>query len=470
MTGDGTSGIYIWGAQLEYGTGATKYAPNPNKNLLISTENLTNYAPIDIYTPYPWRVSGANVASTSELDPNGNYTATNIVGVDTNPYVSQVISVKSNTTYTISVSAKGNNVPGLAIVSGNNLPYPNGSTQFCNFNFANPSGSGGSNFTKYTMSTENNGYTRCSMSIITDATQNQLLVMFWQGGYGYGYLSNTVTLFGPQLELGNSATPYTANTINLLSSKTLNGGGIEVTNEFDEVTWNPPIVTANLTLNLDAANPASYNGGNTWYDLSGRGNHGTFNGNVAVSSSNYGLMTFDGNYPTQINFNTSSGSSLGMIQSDFTVEAWVNGANTGLASLTGFPNYCILSLYGSSPTLGSNYGLNFMYGSILSSFYSSSVSSYPFQPTVNTWYHIVNTYNYTNKYANTYVNGTIVATGTYGTDLNANAAVAQVIVGGGAWGGGPWIGSIPVVRVYNKQLSQTEINQNYNALAYRYKL
>ena len=62
------------------------------------------------------------------------------------------------------------------------------------------------------------------------------------------------------------------------------------------------------------------------------------------------------------------------------------------------------------------------------------------------------------------------STGTSGTDLNANAAVAQAMVGNGFWGGDGWQGSIPVVRVYNKELSQAEINQNYNALAYRYNL
>ena len=475
MTGDGVSGIYIWGAQLEYGTGATKYAPNPNKNLFAGTESLTNYKPIDIYNTYPWVTSSANVVSTTDLDPNGNFTATKVSYGNQYTQIqtpSTGVPVTANTIYTISVSVKSTQQL-FSIVTGNNAPYPSGSSQWAYYDLINNSAQwpGGSPLpTAITITPENNGYKRCTLSVQTDATANQMYVGFWMGGYGGALPANTMTLFGPQIEVGNTATQYTANTINLISSKTLQGGGIEAANEFDEVTWNPPIVTANLTLNLDAANPASYNGGTTWYDTSGKRNHGTLAGNVTTSSSNYGLMTFDGNYPTQINFNTASGSSLGMIQSDFTVEAWVNGANTGLISTSGFPNYCIFSLGGSTPTLGSDYGLNFMYGDILSSFYSSSVNSYPFQPTVNTWYHIVNTYNYTNKYANTYVNGTIVATGTYGTDLNANAAVAQVIVGGGVWGGGPWIGSIPVVRVYNKELSQSEINQNYNALAYRYNL
>lgn len=476
MTGDGVSGIYIWGAQLEYGTGVTKYAPNPNKNLFVSTENLTNYATVDIYNQKPWNLSAANTVSTTELDPNGNYTASKFVSTGTNPLITQAVSVTPNTYYTISVSAKGTSVPGIAIVSSNTTPYPNNSTQFSNFDFgAQAHGGAGTTgtFISSYMYRENNGYTRCSITILTDATQNGIQVMYWQGGYGYGSVGNTMTLFGPQLELGNTASPYTANTINLLSSKTLQGGGIEVINEFDEVTWNPPIVTANLTLNLDVANPASYNGGNTWYDTSGRGNHGTLTGNVATSSSNYGLITFDGtSYPnppySQISFNTATGSSVGMIGGNFTVEAWVNGANTGVSGQA-FPSLCIFQLGGSTPTSGSNYSLYASANYVDCNFYSSG-TGYQASISTNTWYQIVQTYNYSTKLISIYTNGTLSSTGTSGTDLNANAANAVVIVGNGFWGGTGWIGSIPVVRVYNKELSQAEINQNYNALAYRYNL
>jgi len=458
-------GIYIWGAQLEYNTTTTSYAPNPNKNLFVSTENLT---------VSPWIINGANVISTTELDPNGNYTASKFAYNAIYPNIKQnSIPVTPNTNYTISISAKGTDVPGIAMVSGNNTFFPNDATQFTNFNFGTGQTFAGvfPNYIYATMIPENNGYYRCSATLLTDATQNAISIAFWQGGYGYGKAGNTMTLFGPQLELGNTATTYTANTINLLSSKTLNGGTIAVTNEFDEVTWNPPIVTANLTLHLDAANPASYNGGNTWYDTSGKGNHGTLNGNVAVSSSNYGSMTFDGTTSpteTSIKFNTATGNSVGMYQSDFTVEAWVNGANTGAATPSGFPNYQIFDLLGSTPTAGSSYGMGYMQGYLVVGFYASG--HYAFQPNTNTWYQIVHTYNYTTKSSKIYSNGVLKDTITMGTDLNANAAVAPVAVGWGYWGGGPWQGSIPVVRVYNKELSQSEINQNYNALAYRYNL
>lgn len=476
FTGDGVSGFYMWGPQLEIGRQVTPYVSTTNKNLFAGTESLTNYKPIDTYNGYPWVTSTVNVVSTTDLDPNGNYTATK---VSYNSLYSQIqtpstgVPVASNTIYTISVSVKSTQQL-FSIVTGNNAPYPSGSTQWAYYDLVNNYAQwpGGSPLpTSITITPENNGYKRCTLSVQTDSTQNQMYVSFWMGGYGGAQPANTMTLFGPQIEVGNTATPYQANTISL-SSKTLNGGTIAVANEIDEVTWNPPIVTANLKLNLDAANPNNYNGGNTWYDTSGNGYNGTLSSNVKSSSSNYGVVTFDGtSYPspqTQVALSTT-GSSLGMINSDFTVEAWVNGANTGVVGGSAFPNYTIFSLFGSSATSGSNYALSAQSGYLSCGFYDTG-AGYNARILPNTWYQIVQTYNYTTKTIKIYTNGNLSDSATSGTDLNANAAVAQAVVGNGTWGGGGWIGSIPVVRVYNKELSQSEIKQNYDALAYRYNL
>jgi hypothetical protein len=475
FAGDGTSGFYMWGPQLEIGRKVTPYVSTTNKNLFAGTESLTNYKPIDIYNAYPWNTSTANVVSTTDLDPNGNFTATKLEYKTGNSFTqaqtpSAGVPVSANTIYTISVSVK-NTQKDFSIVTGNNAPYPTGSAQWVYYDLINNIAQypGGSPIA-YTITPENNGYKRCTLSVQTDATANQMYVGFWMGGYGLAQPANTMTLFGPQIEVGNTATPYQANTISL-SSRTLNGGTIAVTNEIDEVTWNPPIVTANLTLHLDAANPASYNGGNTWYDTSGNAYNGTLSSNVTTSSSNYGVVNFDGSsYPNPLTrvLLSANGSNLGMINSNFTVEAWVNGANTGVPSQA-FPSLTIFQLGGSTPTSGSNYSLYAQANYVACNFYSSG-AGYQAAISTNTWYQIVQTYNYTTKLISIYTNGTLSSTGTSGTDLNANAAVAQAVVGNGTWGGDGWQGSIPVVRVYNKELSQSEINQNYNALAYRYNL
>jgi hypothetical protein len=65
-TGDGTSGIYVWGAQLELGSTATTYNPTTVKNLLGFTENFDNAA---------WTKSNAFVQTNLLLQSEGFGTA-----------------------------------------------------------------------------------------------------------------------------------------------------------------------------------------------------------------------------------------------------------------------------------------------------------------------------------------------------------------------------------------------------------
>jgi hypothetical protein len=61
------------------------------------------------------------------------------------------------------------------------------------------------------------------------------------------------------------------------------------------LSHSPSIITQNLVLCLDAANPKSYPGsGTTWTDLSGNGNNGTLVNGVGYSGDNLGSLSFDG--------------------------------------------------------------------------------------------------------------------------------------------------------------------------------
>jgi hypothetical protein len=62
------------------------------------------------------------------------------------------------------------------------------------------------------------------------------------------------------------------------------------------VSYSPTINSNGLILCLDASNPKSYPGsGNTWYDVSGNGNHFTIN-STAYNSSGAKYMDFNGSY------------------------------------------------------------------------------------------------------------------------------------------------------------------------------
>lgn len=54
------------------------------------------------------------------------------------------------------------------------------------------------------------------------------------------------------------------------------------------INYSPKIVTDGLVLCLDAENPLSYPGsGNTWYDLSGNGNHFTIGSSLTFSNNTF---------------------------------------------------------------------------------------------------------------------------------------------------------------------------------------
>jgi hypothetical protein len=65
-----------------------------------------------------------------------------------------------------------------------------------------------------------------------------------------------------------------------------------------------------------------------------------------------------------------------------------------------------------------------------------------------------------------YLNGVQVASGT-NTGLNTGSRVRYI---GSRAGGLPFNGLIPIVRVYNRDLTPAEILQNYNATKGRFRL
>lgn len=84
----------------------------------------------------------------------------------------------------------------------------------------------------------------------------------------------------------------------------------------------PEIVNNGLVLHLDAANQRSYPGsGTVWRDMSGRGNDGTLVNGVAYSTSNKGLLTFDG-VDDYVNLG-SANAYLNTNLTGLTVSSWI---------------------------------------------------------------------------------------------------------------------------------------------------
>jgi hypothetical protein len=90
----------------------------------------------------------------------------------------------------------------------------------------------------------------------------------------------------------------------------------------------------------------------------------------------------------------------------------------------------------------------------------------------NTWYcfHFVNSYDGVNTTMKSYINGTLVRSIT-NTGQTITTTFLPLVIGG--WRSNlptdyPFKGKISIVKVYNKELTQDEINQNYNATKGRY--
>jgi|DEB0MinimDraft_6_1074348.scaffolds.fasta_scaffold58234_2 hypothetical protein len=82
----------------------------------------------------------------------------------------------------------------------------------------------------------------------------------------------------------------------------------------------PKIVTDGLVLALDAGNAKSYPGsGTTWTDLSGNGNNGTLVNGVGYNGSNLGSLSFDG-VNDKVTINASSYTNLS--SGNFTISSW----------------------------------------------------------------------------------------------------------------------------------------------------
>jgi hypothetical protein len=216
------------------------------------------------------------------------------------------------------------------------------------------------------------------------------------------------------------------------------------------ISYNPRIVTDGLVLCLDAANTKSYPGsGTTWTDLSGNGNNGTLDNSVTFTNDGGGGLSFDGTdeivlLPKIITTN------------DFTVCQFISYISDTGEGWT-FEQYNSLSgRLILSTTLNK---FRFFIGG--NNFFSSTtlISGQK--------YFICCSRN--GSTGSIYINGKLDASGT----LNSNSIddIASAIGGSRAFSSAKqFIGNIYTTSVYNKALTPSEIQQNFNATRSRFSI
>lgn len=213
----------------------------------------------------------------------------------------------------------------------------------------------------------------------------------------------------------------------------------------------PKIVTSGLVLALDAADKLSYRGtGTTWRDLSGNNNTGTLTNGPTFSAANMGSIVFDG---TDDYVNCGNGASLRLTSG--TVNVWMKTTSKSVA----YQGIVVKPLnYGIY-----NYGGNLLlYDWNTGSDRNSSISI-----SDGNWRFITLTFSSNSpNNAKVYINGILV----YTTTMYKTGDGYNLGIGTGNDGVQLLPGTIGNVQVYNRELTATEILQNYNATKSRFGL
>jgi hypothetical protein len=223
----------------------------------------------------------------------------------------------------------------------------------------------------------------------------------------------------------------------------------------------PKIVTDGLVLSLDAGNTKSYPGaGTAWFDKSGYANNGTLVNGPTFNSANLGSIVFDG-----VDDNVQLGNASNIITnpSSITVESWVKTNQVG-----SYKKIIITSPSGSQGVRGFYLSLgpspDFLYFGIKTDLgeaapgYGSSISTTRYS-------HIIGTYD--SSSVKLYLNGNLVASQSLSGNINTTGICR---ISGYDNNNETWNGNIANIKVYNRALSASEVQQNYNALKGRFGL
>jgi len=224
----------------------------------------------------------------------------------------------------------------------------------------------------------------------------------------------------------------------------------------------PKIITDGLVLALDAGNTKSYPGsGTTWTDLSGNGNNGTLTNGPTYSSDDSGSIVFDG-----VNDYVNLGDLD--LPAPFTLSIWFKGNTTQSKPYCGLLNKSSSGSFGAWGLYGDVNSSYVRFGFVNTSNSQTEISNTNFNDIkANTWVNYVGTYDFSNL--RLYRNGIEIASAvetTTPTSTNDTASIGYRV----ALSGNTYAGLVSSVKIYNRALTASEIQQNFNALRGRFSI
>jgi alpha-tubulin suppressor-like RCC1 family protein len=275
----------------------------------------------------------------------------------------------------------------------------------------------------------------------------------------------TLWTWGPGTsgQLGNNATTDRSTPVTTFAGgnnwKSVSGGnshaaaiksGLNVDLSFFPVGF----VSDGLALYLDAGNTASYPGtGTTWTDLSGNGNNLTLINPSSISWNNSGYFSTGATGY----FSGSGTASIPIGNSNYTMMAWVRqpsswGSRRGIISIGGFGSSGVSNALRTADNTNVGNFLHWWYS------YDLTVSNNNAGLSAGTWFMVTAQFDGTNR--RVWANATNVGSDTPGNVHNVQTTA--VLLGNGPDPNSLFQGDIAQALIYNRALSATEIQQNFN--------
>ena len=277
------------------------------------------------------------------------------------------------------------------------------------------------------------------------------------GGSPYPTIGTNWTRISSTYTLVNASTAYVA--VRLDGSQTLGSGivwwdGLQLERSASMTTFNPNTNTNNVLVK----------------DTSNTSNNGTLTNNPIYSAAGYLTYTAASSHYISL-ASVSNLQFLGVLP--FSYEAWVYptinpGATAWLGIIcregnpgSGRDGY---NLYFTGSATTTTYFIFERYVAGTRSWAGNSVDS---TLSVNKWSHLVATFDGYNMIL--YLNGTVLGTsGTTGSITNTTAVTNIGMLGPTPATTLNFTGRISATRIYNKALTATEVQQNFNAIRGRY--
>ena len=227
FTGDGTSGVYLWGAQLELGSTATAYQPITSSwsatiagnhatqatlaqrptygiNPIVGTRNLLTYT--EQFDNAAWSKYQASITANNSVAPDGSMTADKLVDtavLDTHiTYRSTALTVAS---YTLTVYAKS------AEKSIIYMRLDTASAKYAYFDLSSGTVLSANAAYAATITSVGNGWFRCSITTTASVATYDIVYGVTTANNVTTYTGNGtdgILIWGAQLELGSTATAY----------------------------------------------------------------------------------------------------------------------------------------------------------------------------------------------------------------------------------------------------------------------